>query len=148
MMSFDSHAMLRARQGLSRDLPIQLRRNLDRASKRLGTYGVKVARTLAGGHIDTGETVGGIRYRIETTRDPRGGWFYSVKVFVDAKSRSAAIKAFVLEFGRGQGKAGARASGRLPSRPYLRPSRELVAKRAKGAFAKAMREAARALYTR
>ena len=144
-MSFDSQAMERARRGLSHDIPIRLRWNLDKASKRLGTYGVKVARTLASGHVDTGETVNAITYAVDIKRDSRGGWRYHLRVFVDAKSRLAAIKAFVLEFGRGHGRAGGRARGHLPPRSYLRPSRELVARRARGAFAKAMREAARAL---
>lgn len=132
--------MKRARDGLRKKMPAALRRNLDRAAKRLGPYGVRVARTLVA--RDTGRTAGAITYDAEVKRDGKG-WRYELVVYVDAKTRAEALPVFVTEFGRGHGRAGARARGTLPPRPYLRPSRVLVHRRARGAFSRAMRQAAR-----
>lgn len=140
-MSFNASEMTRARDGVRTRIPKALRLNLNRANKRLGPYGVRVARTLVA--QDTGETARSISYGTVRKRGRGGGWYYALRVFIDADDRLSAIRAFVIEFGRGQGRAGTRARGTLPPRPYIRPSRELVAKRARGAYSKAMRDAAR-----
>lgn len=139
-MSFTRQSMQRAQRGLQRDLPRALRQELDRASGRLGPYGVRVARALVA--QDTGRTFRNITYETEVTRGRGGGWQYRLIVFVRADTQREALAVFVTEFGRGQGRAGHAARGSLPPRPFLRPSRELVAKRARGAFSRAMRLAA------
>lgn len=139
-MSFTRQSMTKARRELSRDLPRVLRQELDRAAARLGPYGVRVARALVA--QNTGRTFRNITYETEVTRGRGGGWNYRLIVFVRADTRQAALAVFVTEFGRGHGRAGHAARGSLPPRPFLRPSRELVAKRARGAFSRAMRTAA------
>lgn len=144
-MSFARQDMRQAKVNLRR-LPIQLRLTLEKAADKVGPFGVKVARTLVA--VDTGETARSISYETDVKRDANGGWYYQLRIFIDSRDRLAVIKAFVTEFGRGQGRGGARARGRLVARPYLRPSRELTAKKAKGAFMKAMRDAAKVIATR
>ena len=138
-MTFVQNDMKRARKGLT-GLPRALRTRLEKVSNRLGPYGVRVAQSLVA--RDTGRTASSIRYVTGTTRGARGTVF-ELRVYVHAETRDEAIRTFVTEFGRGHGRAGARARGNLPARQFLRPSRELVAKRARGAFSRAMREAAR-----
>ena len=139
-MSFDALQLRRARDGLRRGVPRQLDRELQKVLPRLGAYGVRVARSLVA--RDTGETRSLIRHEVLTRRGARGR-DYRLRVFVDTSEKAVAIRAFVIEFGRGQGRRGAHARGHLPPRPYLRPSRELVARRARGGISRAMRTAAR-----
>ena len=139
-MSFTRSSIQKAQRQISRELPAALRRELDKASSRLGPYGVRVARSLVA--QDTGRTLRNIDYATEVKRGRGGGWYYQLLIFVRADTRREAITAFVTEFGRGHGAAGGYARGHLLPRPFLRPSRELVAKRARGAFSRAMRVAA------
>ena len=144
-MAFDPTQMRAHRAFLRRRLPQALRQELDKASQRLGRQGVRIAASLVA--VDTGQTRRSIKYRTIVRRETGRGWYYGLQVVVDDdKVKSRAIKAFVTEFGRGHGKAGHRARGPLPPRPYLRRSRELVNKRARGAFTRAMRAAARSQF--
>lgn len=139
-MSFDTSQMRRARDGLRRGVPRQLDRELQKVLPRLGAYGVRVARSLVA--RDTGETQSLLGHEVLTRRGTQGR-DYQLRVFIDTREKAAAIRSFAIEFGRGQGRRGAYARGHLPPRPYLRPSRELVAKRARGSISRAMRMAAR-----
>lgn len=145
-MSFDAEQMKRARDSIRKRMPRQLRRDLDKAAEKVGRQGVKIARTLVA--RDSGETASLITHEAKQQRGRDGGWYYSLRVFVNAQTKAQAIKSFVIEFGRGQGRAGAFARGSLPPRPYLRPSRELTAKKARSAFSRAMRQAANAAFAR
>ena len=147
-MMFDRRQMGKIRVQMQQRWPRALVRELNKASSRLGPYGVKIAKALV--QVVSGETQSLIKYEAGVDRNPRGN-YYQLRIFIDSDAsvnpRNAAIKAFVTEFGRGHGRAGARARGSLPPRPFLRPSRELVAKRASGAFQRAMRTAARQTFS-
>ena len=138
---FDRTQMQRVREGLRKGVPRELEREMQKQLPKLGRYGVQVARTLVA--QDTGETARLISHEVLTRRSAYGGRDYSVRIFIDTSNKAEAIRSFVIEFGRGQGRSGAAARGTLSPRPYLRPSRELVAKRARGAISGAMRRAAR-----
>ena len=137
--------MKRAQDGLRVHVPRRLRAELDKASGRLGRRGVRIARTLVA--VRTGRTRGAITYATDTRRGRGGGFVYLLRVYVDAATKAAALATFVTEFGRGHGKTGARARGKLVPRPFLRPSRELVARTARGSFRRAMNIAAKAAAT-
>ena len=107
---------------------------IDKALNRLGRYGVKVARSLVA--VDTGRTKAAIDHTVSD--NPRSR---TLTVDVTTSTKDQALAAIVTEFGRGHGKAGAEARGHLPARPYLRTSRTLVTKRARGAISRAMRQA-------
>ena len=134
----------RAQRQLTATLPAALRRELDKVSTRVGRRGVRIARALVA--RDTGGTASRIEYYTEVSRDPRGGWVYTLTVGVSARTKAQALAAIVTEFGRGHGRAGHRARGRLPPRPYLRRSRQIVVRRAASAYRRAMRVAARDAY--
>lgn len=144
-MTFDRAQLRRARDGLQFRLPDALRRDLDKASHRIGPYGVRVARSLVA--VGSGRTHRNIRYDVTVQRGHRPGWTYTLTVEVNfpggGRATPEIFAAFVTEFGRGQGPTGHRARSILPPRPYLRPSRVLAGKRARGAFARAMRTAAK-----
>lgn len=141
---FDRREMQRTRAALRTRWPDNLVREMDRVGDRLGRYGVRIARTLVS--VDTGQTRSLITYS-SGVRRRNGRTDYHVRVYVDSdrapNPRDAAIRAFVTEFGRGHGAGGVRARGRLQPRPFLRPSRELVSRRAQGSFSGAMRRALR-----
>ena len=143
-MSFDRKQIRRARDTLQFRMPDALRRDLDKAAHRIGPYGVRVAQSIVA--VDTGRTRAAITYRVVTRRTERAGWTYLLIVEIPTLTRNDIFASFVTEFGRGQGRSGARARGRLPPRPFLRPSRVLAGKRARGAFSRAMRTAARAAF--
>lgn len=125
-------------------IPRAVHQELRKASGRLGPHGVKVAKTLVA--VDTGRTKSNVTYETRLTRGRSGrGWIYWLEVFVRAATKREALAAVVTEFGRGHGRAAARARGNLPPRPYLRPSRELTARRARNAFQRALRLAANKL---
>ncbi len=139
-MSFVRNDMKRAKDALRVHMPRALRANLDKASKRLGTRGVRIAKTLAA--VDSGRTRSAIKYA--TVVSPDGpGWQYSLVVYVDARDKPAALAAFVTEFGRGHGRDAARARGSLPARPFIRLARSIIARTSVGSFRRAMRDAAK-----
>ena len=130
------NGMRRARALWTPQSQARLRRDTERTLARLGRFGVKVARAVA--PVRTGQ----LRENIVATSE-REGRTSQVTVGLSAATREEAIAAYVAEFGRGHGPRGEFARGPLAGRGFLRTSRILVRRRARGAIQRVMRAHAR-----
>jgi len=115
-----------------------LRRKIIDTLDEIGQQGVKIARTIV--PVDSGALRDSISYKI--TDSPSAGAII-LDVLVDIPTREQAIKAYVVEFGRGHGPRGKYAKGNLPGSTYLRTSKELTRDKAQKAIRRVFRNHAR-----